>query len=229
MTDVTKDELVLALNKLDRNDDQHWTDDGMPRVDVLRALTGNQTLNRTQINTLVPGFNRTPVDAEADAVAAAAALVASPQGTPGTHAEDDDLLNLRTSEDFNPAEEPEINGAGVPLTEIEVKAILVRRVDDAEAGIVEAQAGIRRANDALVEAQKKATRHKIELNRRFPPLSAEENIKQHLASHGAILEASVAAQGDSGMSQLDIAMGRSNRRGWTRPVRPVIGGQRHVA
>jgi len=225
MTDVTKDQLVAALNKLDPKDDQHWTDDGMPRVDVLRALTENQTLTRTQINTLVPGFNRPsdkPVDAEADAVAAAALLT---QGTPGEHAEDADLQNLRTSDDFNPAEEPEVNGEGAPLTEEQVKAILVRRCDQAEEAIVEAQANIRRANDALVEAQKRATRHKIELNRRFPPLTAEANIKAHLASHAKLLEATVAQNGENGMAQIDIAMGRSNRRGWTRPVRPLNTGR----
>lgn len=223
MTSVTKDELNLALNQLDKDNDQHWTDDGSPRVDVLRALTGNQTLTRSEINTLAPGFNRPTDKVEppvSDAAVAAFSIMGPPPGE--RHAEDEDLLNLRTADDFNPAEEPEVNGAGAPLSEAEVKAILVRRVDDAEAGIVDAQANIRASNAALIEAQKKATRAKIELNRRFPPLSAEENIKQHLASHGKMLEATVAQVGaEGGMSQIDIAMGRSNRRGWTRPVRPV--------
>lgn len=41
---------VDALNKLDPDNDAHWTADGLPDVDVMEALTGNIWLSRGDIN-----------------------------------------------------------------------------------------------------------------------------------------------------------------------------------
>lgn len=59
-----------ALQKLDVNNDNHWTADGLPRIETVRMLAGNQALTRDAIAAAVPGFCR--------AVAAGGATV---QGT----------------------------------------------------------------------------------------------------------------------------------------------------
>lgn len=53
MTDIK-----AALAKLDINNDNHWTEDGAPRVDTVRFVASNQSLTRDQITQAAPGFTR---------------------------------------------------------------------------------------------------------------------------------------------------------------------------
>lgn len=55
MANVTIQE---ALSKLDVNNDNHWTSDGLPKVDTVKMLTGNPALTREQITQADPQFNR---------------------------------------------------------------------------------------------------------------------------------------------------------------------------
>ncbi len=47
-----------ALMHLDPTDDAQWTSDGLPLVDVVRGLTGNQELTRKEITDVDPEFCR---------------------------------------------------------------------------------------------------------------------------------------------------------------------------
>lgn len=220
MTTITKEALIAVLDQLDRKNDQHWTDDGSPRISVVRELAKDDTITRALINETVPGFARVQVDP-----AAQSQVNTAPEGEPPDDADaEDQLLNVRGSLDFDPSQEPEVNGSGKPLSEDEVRIILTRRVADAEAHVTACQLAVRDAQAGVVKAQAAAMRTKLDLNRRFPPLTPEANIKAHLKAHGERLEASVAQNGVQGRGQIDIAMERSNRRGWTRPVRPVLQG-----
>lgn len=52
-------EIILeALKKLDPKNDEHWTTEGLPRLDVLKDLTGSQ-VTRDALNTAAKGFSRT--------------------------------------------------------------------------------------------------------------------------------------------------------------------------
>ena len=54
-----------SLAKLDPANDEHWTDDGSPRMDVLQAQPGNSRLTRKQVTDADPSFSRVSVlDAE---------------------------------------------------------------------------------------------------------------------------------------------------------------------
>ncbi len=54
-----------SLAKLDPANDEHWTDDGLPRMDVLQAQPGNSRLTRKQVTDADPSFSRASVlDAE---------------------------------------------------------------------------------------------------------------------------------------------------------------------
>ena len=50
-----------ALAKLDPANDNHWTSDGLPRIDTVRMLAADQTLSRELITAEAPNFSRTSV------------------------------------------------------------------------------------------------------------------------------------------------------------------------
>lgn len=50
--------LEAALKKLDAKNDEHWTADGLPRMETLHELTGDNTLTRKQVSDQYANFNR---------------------------------------------------------------------------------------------------------------------------------------------------------------------------
>lgn len=53
-----QDQINEALALLDPANDEHWTADGAPRVDVVQELTGLEKLVRKDITTAAPNFTR---------------------------------------------------------------------------------------------------------------------------------------------------------------------------
>lgn len=51
-------ELKTALTELDVKNDEHWTADGAPKVDVLKEMTGDASLTRQAIVDAAPHFTR---------------------------------------------------------------------------------------------------------------------------------------------------------------------------
>lgn len=51
-------DLEAALKSLDPKNDEHWTGDGLPRMDALHELTGNAELTRKQVGEAAPNFTR---------------------------------------------------------------------------------------------------------------------------------------------------------------------------
>lgn len=47
-----------ALSTLDPGDDSQWTNEGLPRIDVVANLTGDKSLKRPDITSVAPQFNR---------------------------------------------------------------------------------------------------------------------------------------------------------------------------
>jgi hypothetical protein len=107
-----------------------------------------------------------------------------------------------------------------PLDREQLRSLMKARVDQANDEIADAQKAIRDANAALIKAQQRHARLVGDYNRRFPPMSPAQNIKQHLAAH---MERKLAALADGNppSSQVDRAMGQSRKVGWNRPARPV--------
>jgi hypothetical protein len=203
---TTKDDILEALSQLDPNDDTQWTDDGGPRMDVLQKFTNDKTLTRANVNEAAPQFSRTSAQ----------------DGGSGVGGVSDDVLEAAApSEDFDPAEEPEVNGLGEPLTQEQVKTVLERRVQVAENALTAARAALSEAHKEVLRAEQRSTRAILDLQRQFPPVSASEAIHAHIASQQKRLLEQVTGQGAYGRSQIDQGMERSNTRGWTRPVRPV--------
>ena len=79
--------ITEALSKLDPNNDNHWTSDGLPRIDTVKMLAGNPALTREMITAEVPNFSRQ--------TAAVAALQAA-AGTTNTPAAETPVVPLVT-------------------------------------------------------------------------------------------------------------------------------------
>lgn len=74
MTEKT-DKIVEALRKLDTANDAHWTTDGLPRLETVKFLAGDQSLTRDDVTTAASGFTRTNTD------------IADPEATPPENAD----------------------------------------------------------------------------------------------------------------------------------------------
>ena len=53
--------IIEALSKLDVSNDNHWTEQGLPRIETVKFLTGDTSITRDAINAAFPGFNRNNV------------------------------------------------------------------------------------------------------------------------------------------------------------------------
>jgi hypothetical protein len=55
---MANDKILDAVKKLDPNNDNHWTADGLPRIDTVRMLASDTSLTREQVDKIAPAFNR---------------------------------------------------------------------------------------------------------------------------------------------------------------------------
>ncbi len=78
------EKIVAALGQLDKENPNHWTAEGLPRLDTVKLLAGDQSLTRDAINAAAPGFSRAgtvPSDAAPVAPVTPAAPVEGAAGT----------------------------------------------------------------------------------------------------------------------------------------------------
>lgn len=52
-----KQKIIEALGKLDVNNDNHWTNDGLPKLEALKFSVGSN-VTRDQVNEVAPGYTR---------------------------------------------------------------------------------------------------------------------------------------------------------------------------
>lgn len=62
--------ILEALGQLDPSNDNHWTSDGLPRIDSVKFLSGEPGLTRDDISKAAPGFSRQNPLPKTDAQAA---------------------------------------------------------------------------------------------------------------------------------------------------------------
>ena len=70
------EKILNALKSLDHKNDEHWTADGQPRLDAVKAAAGDQTVTREAVVAAAPAFNRAA--AVAGTVPAVTAAPAAP-------------------------------------------------------------------------------------------------------------------------------------------------------
>ncbi len=241
-----------ALTQLDPANDDHWTSDGMPRMDVLQELTGDPKLVRKAVTDAAPDFNREM---------ALAALAPEVPEVPETPEEADVPEQEPTApEEGEPApdvpeQEPSAQDEGeeledepyildLPLNEIFCSEEMMIAFQ-AEANVVclEWQREKKRLEDAIVRLSTLSATADARLNRikRARPNHDTEHLREYLARQAQVREqrakraqafldqginAGDLANTISGKSQLDQALNqRKPKLGSTRPAprMPVRG------
>lgn len=235
--------ILEALLKLDVQNNNHWTADGLPRLDTVKMLASDQTLTREQVAVAAPGFSRTTAtgytapsseqqapqtqspqgSTEQQQSAAPAAQQAAPSTEQGTSSLDkpDDL-------DAGQAQQRSMEAVGTGATD-EVEALQAELAEQEEL-----VSEIRR-HKAKVDAEfDKARKREDELRMKLESLRPNDNttdaIQGYLASQRKALEQRAARQQlikDSGISlkelasglrsPIDSAMARRTGRGNQRP------------
>lgn len=129
-----------ALLKLDPANNDHWTSEGVPRLDVMKELVGGD-VNRADVTAACKSFTRKhPVieevspDAEKTAPEAQSTEVKDPEETP----EDETTPDVDDSD-----EDPELDDLE------KSEAAIAESLDDAREVLVEAQQLFKRAQEAM--------------------------------------------------------------------------------
>lgn len=190
-----KEALAEILTAMDTKNDALWTDDGSPLVLEVQRLANDKTVTRAQINDALPGFNR---EAKKTELAPASDVQVGGEDAPETAPE---ASNIEA------------------LTKEDKRNILQRRVRDAEEALTAQRKVTSESRAEEIRCERRLARAHADQARYFPPVTVADNIKAHLETQGRL--AMERAGLGAGPSQVDLSMQRSNRRGWTRPTRPV--------
>jgi hypothetical protein len=73
--------IMKALSSLDANNPNHWTADGLPRLDTVKMLAGDQSITREAVTQAAPGFSQASVVQAAQAAVTAPPVVTAPPAT----------------------------------------------------------------------------------------------------------------------------------------------------
>ena len=227
--------IVEALLKLDVKNDNHWTADGLPRLDTVKMLASDQTLTRDSVAAAAPDFSRTTAtgytapSAEQQAPQAQgqggsgeqqqSAAPAAPQASQATESDQraDDL-------DAGQAEQPEMeSSAGVATDDI---ATLEAALAEQEELVSKIRAHKVEVDKAFEEARAKEDELRVKLEEARPQRSTGNDIQDYLAAQRKNLEARAARQQmirESGINlkelasnlkaPIDAARARRNTRG----------------
>ncbi|MFA7175014.1 MAG: hypothetical protein WC340_16700 [Kiritimatiellia bacterium] len=223
--------ILEALGKLDGNNDNHWTADGLPRIDTVKMLAGDQTLTRDSITAVSTGFNRAAAleGTAPQATAQAPQEVASKGNTEPTATVAPATVQTATTEPTEGAVEGSTEqDEHAELHEVDHEAALAH----AHAELAEAQSFLAAAQDLYDEKQRLLD---DAINAREDAGAGESNadaIQGYLASQRKLLEERSErgrALRDAGFtpkslrdllptrSPIDQALARKTTRGGNRP------------
>jgi hypothetical protein len=237
MPDTTK--ILEALSKLDVNNSNHWTADGLPRLDTVKMLAGDQALTREAISLAAPGFSRSATAGTLTQQGQGGNTGHAPIATPAA------AVGPASPVAVTPAPAPSPLGVGgLPEKQTEQLAVAdpARPATD-EITMLEEE--VKRSDRELTELQKATDEVKAELTKTQnrndqlhakldalrPPPSTGNVIQGYLASQRKSLEDRAARQHlirSSGIdlrelarnlkAPIDAAMARSFSRGTKRPA-----------
>ena len=216
-----------ALEKLDTSNDDHWTADGMPRVDVVAELIGNTDLKRIDITSAAPDFTRdAPLKSEPASRSGLAAATESPAPSVAVEPKAEDVEGAGGDTAGNGAQVP-----ASPLERLQAElettsvAMYAAQATFKEAK-VQADAAANKVNDLnrRIDMLEKSDPHHSTAHirdylaqQRKNRLDRSDKMQQFLGASGIALK-DVAGQLDPRVP-LDRAMhGRKPARGSVRPV-----------
>lgn len=211
----TNEEILEALLGLSPGNDEHWTADGLPRLDAVENLLG-ASVTRKQLTNAAPDFNR-----------AMAQSVVEEATSQGDDAEQPDADKAEPDADPQSPEDPsetDTATAGTggpddfdPLAEGpgDEEDMLDASVQDAQDRVSTIQRALEQGRLALAEAEQALADAAKAKNSAFPPLSAAEAIQQfqrsehekRAAARGVVL-GSVASPIDAALKARRTNQGR---------------------
>lgn len=238
-----KNEIKEALGMLDVNNPEHWTTDGLPRLDVLSGLTGKE-VKRKMVTDIAPAFSLTnPVlgeklpAGEGEGAADDDSWLDDPAGGAGEGAGSDE-----GADEGDDAPEAAAKAPAAPQTQetnVKAKPAVPEFTEDDRAAF---DADIDALNQKLsrdktrkdtlekeIAATERALARKLdEKNAAFPPMSEAQALRQHIESQHAQRAGRMAGAARlaqlagtkviEGKSPLDAAMARKTARGAHRPM-----------
>lgn len=228
--------IVEALLKLDVKNDNHWTADGLPRLDTVKMLASDQALTRDSVAAAAPGFSRATATGYTTPRAEQQAPQAQGQGGNGEQQQSTAPVAPQTAPqatesgqragdlDTGQAEQPSLEGsAGVATDGI---AALEGALAEQEELVSKIRAHKVEVDKAFEEARAKEDELRVKLEEARPQRSTGNDIQDYLAAQRKNLEARAARQQmirESGINlkelasnlkaPIDAARARRNTRG----------------
>ncbi len=173
----TNEEILEAVMGLQPGNDEHWTTDGLPRLDAVENLLG-ASVTRKQLTNAAPDFNRAMAQSVVDEAEeqgnasqpdADEADQSQDQQSPEGQAETDkDTADAGGSDDFDPLAE----GPGDEEAEMD------EAIQEAQDRVSAIQRGLEQGKLMLAEAEQDLANAINAKNQAFPPLSAAAAIQQ---------------------------------------------------
>lgn len=173
----TNEEILEALLGLSPGNDEHWTADGLPRLDAVENLLG-ASVTRKQLTNAAPDFNRAMAQSVVDEAASQGDTEPSdtdktqPDADPQSP-EDPGETDMATADAGGPDDfDPLAEGPG------DEEAELDEAVQEAQDRVSAIQQALEQGKLALAEAEQALTDAVNAKNSAFPPLSAAAAIQQ---------------------------------------------------
>ena len=192
----TNEEILEAVMGLSPANDEHWTTDGLPRLDAVENLLG-ASVTRKQVTNAAPEFTRGvaqsvvdeardeetagPTDDEDDPLGDGAAS-ADPQSPGSVQPPEGDASDVDEGNDFETAE----------TDPAERKAALDAKIEQLENEIINFDASMAKARAYREDLETRVTRLRDLRQQEFPPMSPAEAIQAYQQRE---LEKRAAARG----------------------------------
>lgn len=189
---MAPEQIVAALQKLDVNNDGHWTQDGLPRIETVRLFAGNQSLTRENITAAAPDFTRlVAYNAQQAAQAApaptAAATTETQPGAQDTPPAAPPLADPAPQAAPSPEPTPEptptpvVNAAAVEAPKFD-ELSEEEQLEVIQGEIAEMDRYLYAAKKHRAELQFKADDLTIRIDKKLPKNSNQQDIQSYLAS-----------------------------------------------
>lgn len=178
-----------ALLELDVTNDEHWTQDGLPRLDVLKAKLNGESVTRADIFNVCKSFNRAnptieaeeadqPEDTTVKNTAWSQVKTGEATGQPRTEVEGDTLSEEGDKNEANNEAETDAQKAELNV----VNEGELSEEEQAEADLVEARLMVAEAQNAFNVAQERVDFFRLKREKREKAVPAHTMIQAFQAS-----------------------------------------------
>lgn len=195
-------QIIEALRALDPKNDDHWTADGLPRLDVVKA-------SRTGITKAAPNFSRTNLNLDPKPKEDEVPAPAAPEHKSAFRMESSEFGSSNAGEDN---EDDLVDGDAAP----DLDAV-VTSVQAASAALVGTKAALAAKQEAAAKAAAELEAASLEHDRAI--LAATNPLPQHVQTQHALMSFLASGQKQPREpAQIDKVMARKTGYGNKRPT-----------